>query len=465
MSEQKLAQGVRFGQWTLQGNEPLGKGGNGVVWAARDLQGETAAIKFLHRHHFGTIRTNRFFDEIAFLKNESGRSGILPIIDANTPAIPSATNRPWFVTPLARPFSALGLSGASHLPDLIRKTEVIARTLASLHDEQKWHRDLKPDNLFLLNDDPVVGDFGLVDFPNKDAVTANSEFLGPLFYIAPEMMSDAAEKQAGPADVYSMAKTLWVLASGQRYPQPGEQRVDIPALRLSTYCPHPDAKILDGLLERATSHDPTRRPTMREVSEELTAWLKLGTRSPDVRIDLESLAKEYRVLFEPGIRVKRSQDQLIEAAKTALVSFDHTLEQLSSNMHTVTGIVPVTTEAIQLHQRLHFVEHFRGQRSVWRRTRSVSVTVEHDRSTLIFRAFVQVEAISDERIRTLVGYLVQPSVGGELIISPAPWTKENIAVHSTAAMENGLAALQTDLVANFSSACRLFAERVRNLQK
>ena len=78
-SERKLSQGQQFGQWTLVGKDPLGKGGNGVVWKAKNQEGETAALKFLHRHHFTDVRFQRFCDEVDFLKRESRRVGILPL--------------------------------------------------------------------------------------------------------------------------------------------------------------------------------------------------------------------------------------------------------------------------------------------------------------------------------------------------------------------------------------------------
>jgi hypothetical protein len=41
-----------------------------------------------------------------------------------------------------------------------------------------------------------------------------------------------------PADVWSLAKTLWVLACDQRWPPPGPHRRDEPATRLDAYVQH-----------------------------------------------------------------------------------------------------------------------------------------------------------------------------------------------------------------------------------
>jgi serine/threonine protein kinase len=458
----ELAPGKSFGQWTLKGEKPLGEGGNGVVWAAENSDGQKVAIKFLKNGRLGEIREKRFRDEIQFLKNENNRSGILPLVDSNLPLSPSKTERLWFATPLTIPFTDLKLSGAPNLAELVQKIETVTQTLAGLHNENKWHRDLKPENLFILNGNPVIGDFGLVDFPDKEAITTKTEILGPLFYVAPEMMEDAANKPAGPADVYSIAKTLWVLASGQRYPLPGEQRVDNPALRLSTYCRHARAHILDALIERATLYEPSRRPTMRDFAEELSAWLKMGTVTP-INIDLETLAKECQGVFEPGIRAQRDKEQLILTAQSVLVSFNHTLERISAEMHKVTNIIPVTSEAYNLYERFHFIEGFGGAGLAWRHAREVRITTTIEPFSVYLQGFVQVEALNDERIRILVGYLIQPIIHGQTVIPPEPWTKEIIAPRGSAQLENNSEALRGELLKHLGSAIRAFAEATKKL--
>ena len=89
----KLAQGQRFGPWTLQGENALGEGGNGEVWLAENSKGITAAIKFLHTENFGTQRETRFRDEIKFLENELNRLGILPFIDSYLPDVSTEQDR------------------------------------------------------------------------------------------------------------------------------------------------------------------------------------------------------------------------------------------------------------------------------------------------------------------------------------------------------------------------------------
>jgi serine/threonine protein kinase len=253
----------------------LGRGGNGEVWLANDEHGDTAAIKYLHR--IGGDGYKRFKVEIGVLISLGHRRGILPLLDHHLPAGPSLTDPAWLATPLAEPFR--DDARLDTLEKVISAFAQISETLSQLAEEGISHRDIKPDNLFWLGEQPVVGDFGLVDFPGKPALTIPFRKLGPLFYIAPEMLFEPHRADGRAADVYSLAKTLWVTATGLNYPIPGEQRDSVPQTRLSTYVAHRRARQLDRLIARCTSHSPRNRPTMADVSRELRFWLEKTTSS------------------------------------------------------------------------------------------------------------------------------------------------------------------------------------------
>jgi hypothetical protein len=96
--------------------------------------------------------------------------------------------------------------------------------------------------------------------------------MGPANYLAPEMIEYFGDALSGPADVYSLAKTLWAVAAGRTYPPPGELRRDRSELRLSVQAGDPVAEKLEPLLERATAHNQAERPTMQEFADELAWW-------------------------------------------------------------------------------------------------------------------------------------------------------------------------------------------------
>lgn len=133
-----------------------------------------------------------------------------------------------------------------------------------LHARTIYQRDIKLPNLFPLGINVMVGNFSLVSEPEKGPITDASNKLGPLWFLAPEMLTNPAAAASGPADVYSLAKSLgpWQRAC----PPQGQQRTDTPELSIVDYVEHPSAHLLDRLVERATSHDPDDRPTMIEMA-------------------------------------------------------------------------------------------------------------------------------------------------------------------------------------------------------
>lgn len=264
--------GQRYGQWTITGEDPLGAGGNGQVWRVKAADGRTGAIKILFAGGGpgGRYRLGRFLDEIAFLRAHPAASGILPLLDSRISGDPREMS--WYVMPVARPIrDALGPDPAPGL--VVDAVAVIAATLAALADEGVAHRDIKPDNLFELDGQWVIGDFGLVTYPDKDPRTEHGRKLGPVDYMAPEMRRDADRADPGPADVWALAKALWVLLTGQELPLPGPHRPAEAAYALRERITCGFAAELDLLMEKATMIEPEDRVSMADMARELQACI------------------------------------------------------------------------------------------------------------------------------------------------------------------------------------------------
>jgi serine/threonine protein kinase len=248
--------------WTLE--TFLGRGGSGEVWqAARGP--EVVALKILTAPK--ADRKKRFSGEVEVAAILKGVPGILPVLDSDVSSSP-----PWIALPLARPIKeALGIDPA--VEEVVAAVRDIARALSVAAVRDVSHRDIKPDNLFRLGEQFVVGDFGIASYPDKEELTKPGEKVGPLWYIAPEMLNNATNAVGFSADVYSLAKTLWVLLTGQRFPLPGHHVAGVPAFSLSSYVVGERLQLLDSLLDRGTQIDPSDRPSMATVCDELNAWL------------------------------------------------------------------------------------------------------------------------------------------------------------------------------------------------
>ena len=249
-----------LGRWKLI--EKIDHGGSSNVWKGISDDQEVA-LKILQRRAYQRPnRYQRFKAEVETLRNLTGRTGILPVLDAHIPDRPTEADPPWLATPLAEPLSRV-CSEELSLRNAVEICVAVGRALCEVHVLIGAHRDIKPENLFRYRGTWCVGDFGLVSLGLDHRVTQPGERLGPTFYIAPEMLNDATEYDGKAADVYSLAKVLWKLGTGQNYPLQGTLYQADPRARLSTYLSDPKATELDGLLERATAIEPSARPVSR----------------------------------------------------------------------------------------------------------------------------------------------------------------------------------------------------------
>jgi serine/threonine protein kinase len=282
--------GERIDGWTLLGF--IGKGGSGEVWSANKGDAPNVALKILWRRKYA----ERFLDEIRLYRQLGDHPGILRLVDSYMPVSSQAESgrRPWLAMEIGVPITE-HLGPDADLADVVKAVESYAKTLAGLADENIFHRDIKPSNLYWANDQFAIGDFGIADFPGKAGLTETGEKLGPANYLAPEMIEYSGDVQSGPADVYSLAKTLWAITTRNRFPPQGELRRDRDSLRLSSHVQGREAVMLEALLERATADNAGTRPSMREFAEELFWW---GEPQVSTRPDLTSYRDEVARLQE-----------------------------------------------------------------------------------------------------------------------------------------------------------------------
>jgi serine/threonine protein kinase len=249
------------------------------VWkACRDGDDVHAfALKVINTSNATREPYLRFVHEIETLRHVGPVKGVLPLVDSCLPSTPSKSNRPWLAMPIANEMEQ-ALAGRS-LDDIVLAVATVADTLEVLRrDHGIAHRDLKPGNLYELNGEWLVGDFGLVHEPDGPDLTASDRPVGSRHYAPYEMSADAANADPYSVDVYSLGKTLWVLATGQRYPPEGHQ---IPEqsrkFTIADFQTHPRTSALDALVERMTRINPVQRPTMAEIARDLHAWLAAPT--------------------------------------------------------------------------------------------------------------------------------------------------------------------------------------------
>ena len=263
----------KFGDWTVL--TKLGVGGNGEVWIAQNSGGNKAAIKILKK--LKQIAYARFVDECKVIQENQDIKGVMPIFDFYLPA-EIKKELPWFVMPIAVPISR-HLIG-KNTEEIISAIIEISDTLSQLHNKSITHRDIKPPNLFWLEDRYYIGDFGLVDYPEKKDLTPKGGAVGPKWTIAPEMRRDPDKADGKCADVYSLSKTLWIMLTKEKKGFEGQYKSDH-FIGIGRFQPTIFSNPLDELIRDCTENDPLKRPTIIEFRARLIKWIEINKNYED----------------------------------------------------------------------------------------------------------------------------------------------------------------------------------------
>jgi serine/threonine protein kinase len=257
--------------------EYIGSGGNGIVFKVKKLDDKKEfAIKILkiHRGNKDDLRKQRFDREIESLKKLE-ISAVMPILDFNI----SADGLRWYLMPIAEPITNFLKRTKVNYQDEFQILLEIAKGLKDVHDNEYAHRDIKPDNIFVINNQIVFGDFGLVWHPEFTNISTKYEKIGAFFTIAPEMYSDEPlAKRSKKADIYSLAKTIWMILKEKRFSFDGHYNFDS-----KYYIEYNDEQLLkkgirtiatfNRLLMESTNEDPLMRPDIYKVIEYIELWI------------------------------------------------------------------------------------------------------------------------------------------------------------------------------------------------
>jgi serine/threonine-protein kinase len=268
--ELPISIGTLLGDYRVQAK--LGAGGMGDVYlGVHEVIGKRAAIKVLKGELCSdTFSVERFIAE-ARVVNQIGHPNIVDVFAFGQ-------------TPDGRSFLVMELLEGETLRERIARgpiglTEVCAivqplvRALAAAHAKGVVHRDLKPDNVFLVAGDRAsvkLLDFGIAKLVKSDSMqqTASGALVGTPMYLAPEQAR--AQTVDHRADIYTLGGMLFELVTG-RPPFLAASSFEVVAKHLmeppehpSTFAPVPAE--LDELIVNMLAKAPEARPTLAEVA-------------------------------------------------------------------------------------------------------------------------------------------------------------------------------------------------------
>ncbi|MFH9866385.1 protein kinase [Streptomyces lydicus] len=245
----------------------LGAGGMGRVFLGRSAGGRTVAVKVVHAHFAVDDQFRaRFRREIEAARRVGG-AWTAPVLDADPDA-----GVPWVATGyVAGPSLAQAVTEAEPLAEhSVRALGAgLAEALAAVHALGLVHRDVKPSNVLLTLDGPLLIDFGIARATDGTAsLTSTGVSVGSPGYMAPEQI--LGKGAAGAADVFSLGAVLAFAATGSS-PFRGDSSA---ALLYKVVHEEPElgARLTGELRELVAgclAKDPAHRPAPAELAARL----------------------------------------------------------------------------------------------------------------------------------------------------------------------------------------------------
>jgi phage shock protein PspC (stress-responsive transcriptional regulator) len=165
--------------------------------------------------------------------------------------------------------------------EALRFLRGIAAGVAYLHDRGIVHRDLKPGNIFLDEGLIKIGDYGLSKFISASRRSGQTESVGTVHYMAPEIVNGKYGKEI---DIYALGIIFYEMLTG-RVPYEGESVGEVLMKHLTAEpdlrdVPEPYRTVIGRLLCK----DPEKRySTVQAMLEDLDA--RLAGRAPVVLAD------------------------------------------------------------------------------------------------------------------------------------------------------------------------------------
>ena len=250
--------------------KPLGQGGFGTVWLAKDTQlDRTVAVKLAHAPDAETeARMLREARALAAVHHPHCVRVYDIISDVDGLGIVMEYIEGQQLADAVHEGGVLGDVAAARL------WVTMAGALTAAHAKGVLHRDVKPANVIVdPNGNPHLIDFGIARSKGDSTLTATGMMVGTPDFLAPET---ASGKPATPAsDAWQLAATVSFALTGQ--PPRGIRENAMASLMAAAkgeplvQLPQRSAHL--RLLLASLDNDPGRRPTLAAVTREMSTWL------------------------------------------------------------------------------------------------------------------------------------------------------------------------------------------------
>lgn len=302
---------IQLKNGTWQVGQPLAGGGYGTVYEATSADGQPAVAKLVPKVP-GAERELLFGDALTAAKFEY----VVPILDQGETADAWVLVMPRAEKSLAQHLEAL--KGAPmEFSEVLDILSDVAAALVALATAEVVHRDLKPDNVLLLNGRWCLADFGISRYRQATTAPDTRKFSMTLPYAAPERWR--AERATSATDVYAFGVMAYELVAGHR-PFSGPSEHDFREQHLTSTPPRLllGTNRMRNIVEECLSKEPAARPTPAN----LLSRLEKARDEPKSSAASRLAAQNLRVVEERSRASAEAEAARQEAERVARLSAD-----------------------------------------------------------------------------------------------------------------------------------------------
>ena len=214
---------LRFDNYIIK--EIIGRGGMSTIYKAEDLlDGREVALKIMDDRLLGDRDlVNKFYREGHGLAKINQKFPQAPVVKVYRFGREngSPTGRPFIAMELLKGPSLLTLMNRKKrfsLSFIINLIKQVAEALAAAHELKIYHRDVSPDNIIIIRNNPdypliKLIDFGVAKHEYIDIGTLDGSISGKPPYMSPEQCR--GEKVDGRSDIYSLGIIFYTLLAGR----------------------------------------------------------------------------------------------------------------------------------------------------------------------------------------------------------------------------------------------------------